>query len=386
MKRLAIITTHPIQYNAPLFALLASRKQVSIKVFYTWGPAVMEDKFDPGFNKKIQWDIPILEGYDYEFVTNKSLTPGSHHFKGIDNPQLIESVEKWGAEAILVYGWSFKSHLKVIRYFHGKIPVLFRGDSTLLNKQEGIKKLARKFFLKWVYSYVDYALFVGTNNKNYYLKHGLKENQLILALHAIDNDRFSEPDLKFTTAANEWKKQLKVNEGELTIVYAGKLDDNKNPDFIIELGKQLNNLPVKFIFVGNGEVENKLKLSVKNNEKFIFVDFQNQLIMPVVYRLGDFFILPSKSETWGLGANEAMASGVPVMLSNQVGGAVDLVDEGVNGIVFKLNDVEKCAAFITTIIIDPELLLKMKLAAKEKIKQFSFLNIAKSIEVICSKT
>lgn len=65
MKRLAIITTHPIQYNAPLFKLLTQRNNITIKVFYTWGKSVLENKYDPGFKKNIEWDIPLLDGYGF---------------------------------------------------------------------------------------------------------------------------------------------------------------------------------------------------------------------------------------------------------------------------------------------------------------------------------
>src|SRR5690242_286009 len=127
MRRLAIITTHPIQYNAPLFALLHARKVIEIKVFYTWGESVLHKKYDPGFGKVIEWDIPLLEGYPFEFLENVSVEKGSHHFKGIDNPFIISSVEKFNPDAILVYGWAFKSHLEAMRYFKKRIPVLFRG-------------------------------------------------------------------------------------------------------------------------------------------------------------------------------------------------------------------------------------------------------------------
>jgi hypothetical protein len=51
-KNLAIIITHPIQYYAPVFQLLA--KRCNLKVFYTWGEEVLKDKFDPGFGKIIE--------------------------------------------------------------------------------------------------------------------------------------------------------------------------------------------------------------------------------------------------------------------------------------------------------------------------------------------
>jgi hypothetical protein len=97
MKKLAIITTHPIQYNAPLFSLLNKRGKIRIKVFYTWGHAVLENKFDPGFGKNISWDIPLLEGYDHVFEKNISPDPGSHHYKGIDNPELTGHIKEWKA-------------------------------------------------------------------------------------------------------------------------------------------------------------------------------------------------------------------------------------------------------------------------------------------------
>ena len=73
MKKLAIVTTHPIQYNAPVFRMLQERNVIAIKVFYTWGEKVLENKYDPGFNRVIDWDIPLLNGYDYVMVNNKNI-------------------------------------------------------------------------------------------------------------------------------------------------------------------------------------------------------------------------------------------------------------------------------------------------------------------------
>ena len=140
MIKLAIITTHPVQYNAPLFRLLTERNNIKIKVFYTWSQTASGVKFDPGFGKTIEWDIPLLDGYEYNFVENISAKPGSHHYKGINNPTLIKEIKEWNADSLLVYGWNFKSHLKALCFFKNKIPVLFRGDSTLLDEKPGLKK------------------------------------------------------------------------------------------------------------------------------------------------------------------------------------------------------------------------------------------------------
>ena len=185
MKKLAIITTHPIQYNAPLFRLLTERNEIDIKVFYTWSQSAAGKKFDPGFGQDIEWDIPLLEGYEYTFVNNISTAPGSHHYKGINNPTLIKEIKEWGANSLLVYGWNFKSHLTAIRFFSKKIPVFFRGDSTLLDEKKGLKKIIRRFFLKYVYSHIYTAFYTGSANKAYFKAMGLKEQHSYTIAYCI---------------------------------------------------------------------------------------------------------------------------------------------------------------------------------------------------------
>lgn len=374
MNKIAVITTHPIQYNAPLFKLLALQPNTIVKVFYTWGAAVLENKFDPGFGKQVKWDIPLLEGYEYEFIENVSVRPGSHHKHGIDNPNIISRVEVFDPTALLVFGWNFKSHLKCLRYFKGRIPVFFRGDSTLLNEKTGFKTIARRWYLKRVYKNVDYALYVGENNKQYFLKHGLKPNQLIHAPHTVDNSRFTQPDDEYSNKAKLWKAKLGILPGEITVLYAGKLEPVKNPSFLLQLATYFKGLPVKIIIVGNGPLEKELKQNATGNEQVIFIDFQNQSLMPVVYRLGDIFIMCSLSETWGLGANEAMASGCVLVLSDKVGGAPDLVTDE-NGMIFSLSTPENCAAFIKQFITDKNKLAIMKAASRKISDRYSYQNV-----------
>ena len=379
MKRLAIITTHPIQYNAPMFKMLAERGHIEVKVFYTWGEAAI-NKYDPGFGKHIEWDIPLLKGYSFCFVKNIAAVPGSNSFKGIDNPTLIKEVKNWKADVVLVYGWSFKSHLKAIRYFHKKIPILFRGDSTLLTEKKGLRKFARTLFLKWVYSHVDYASFVGLQNKAYYIKHGLKEHQLVLAHHAVDNNRFAQPDEEYQESAKKWRQEMGVQPHELTILFAGKFEEVKNPGFIIDFARKMKGLPIKFILAGNGPLEKELKTLSVNSQNILFLDFQNQLKMPVVYRLCDLFILPSKSETWGLSVNEAMACGKAVLVSDRCGCATDLVVNGHNGYVFNINRSNDLLNNIKDLLVNKERVKIMGMASSKIVEDFSFLNTARAIE------
>ena len=159
MTRLAIVTTHPIQYYAPVFKMLSAQSNLEVMVFYTWGKDSLK-KYDPGFGKEIEWNIPLLEGYKYIFLKNTSADAGSHHFKGIINPDAINEIEKFAPDALLLYGWAYQSHLKILRHFHKNIPVYFRGDSNLTDVQPGLKGFMRALFLKWLYTQIDYAFYV----------------------------------------------------------------------------------------------------------------------------------------------------------------------------------------------------------------------------------
>ena len=317
MKKLAIVCTHPVQYNSPWFELLARRGKLAVKVFYTWSQTEQGPKYDPDFKKVVEWDIPLLSGYDHVFVPNAAKAPGSHHYQGVHNPTLNKTIAAWQPDAVLVIGWAFKSHLACLRHFKGKIPVLFRGDSTLLDEGKGFKTVVRRIFLTWVYRHIDKALYAGANNRAYFKAHGLKEKQLVPAPHAIDNNRF-------LTLSEQQKKTVEDLKSEL-LKLAERLAD---PRFV-------------FLLIGNGPLEEELKAKAAGDERIRFLPFQNQSAMPAVYALGTVFILPSQGpgETWGLGANEAMASGLPVVLSSKVGGAVDLVGE--NGLLFPAGETDE---------------------------------------------
>lgn len=383
MKCLAIITTHPIQYNAPLYKLLAQRKNIAIKVFYTWGDTVLKKKFDPGFQKNIEWDIPLLDGYDYEFVENIAVDKGSHHFKGIDNPTLIHQIEAWQADALLLYGWSFKSHLKLMRYFKGKKRILFRGDSTLLDetKKFSIKKIVRKFFLKWVYRKADIALYTGTANKHYYLKFGLKENQLVFAPHAIENSRFIKNPL------SGWRNKLAIPETAIVFLFAGKLETKKNPGLFLDAFIELEVPNTFLLIVGNGILEQQLKQKWQSlpqtlQHRIVFIDFVNQLAMPSLYNACDVFVLPSQGpgETWGLAVNEAMASGRAVLVSDKCGCAADLVINGKNGYTFQSGNKEDLKRKILLMATQKNMLVEMGGQSLSIISQWNFENVAAAIE------
>lgn len=377
MKKLAIITTHPIQYYAPVFKLLHERKNIHLKVFYTWGN-YNESKHDPGFGNRVEWDLPLLNGYPYEWVKNASTQPGSHHFRGIINPDLISRINNWQPDAILVFGWAYHSHLKVLRHFKNKLPVYFRGDSTLLDEKPDFKSVLKTICLKWIYRHIDHAFYVGTNNRAYFKKYGLQDNQLSFAPHAVDNNRFSINRAEEVTAL---KQRLGINNNDIIILFAGKLEEKKSPELLLSSFLTLNLPNTHLVFAGSGKLELLLKQKASAHNNVHFIGFQNQSVMPVAYQLCDILCLPSQGpgETWGLAVNEAMACGKAILVSDKCGCAIDLVRKK-NGVLFSSGSDTALKQALQKLASSKNTLTQLGENSRLLIKDWSFLKIVEHIE------
>jgi len=358
------------------------------KVFYTW-PQAINGFDDPDFKKKVKWNIPLLDGYAWEAVDNISKNPSSKSWSGIDCPMLVPRIEAFNPDAILIFGWNHKSHFRVMRYFKGKIPVWFRGDSTLLDEQLGIKRILRRVFLSWIYQHIDKAFYVGTNNKIYYKAHGLKENQLQYAPHAVENERFFDsPNRNYSEQAHKWRRSLGFSSDDIVLLFAGKFEPKKDPRILIDAVLQLNSKSnrtssskyIQLLLVGNGILESDIKRMSSGTEYIKMLPFQNQLKMPIVYRIADIFCLPSlgPGETWGLAVNEAMACERPVITSDKVGCATDLITNGKNGFIFKAGNIESLKIAIRKIAQYD--LHKWSAESHQRIMNYSYNKIADSIE------
>jgi glycosyltransferase involved in cell wall biosynthesis len=329
-RRLAIIVSHPIQYYAPLHQRLARRDDLAIKVFFTWhdGRTAVEDH---GFGLPVAWDLPLTAGYDFELVPNAARDAGTHHFFGLRNPSLVERVMAWRPDVVHVTGWGWLSHLAALHALHRrKMPILFRGDSHLLDAAPAWPHARMKqMLLRRVLSWPAAFLVVGEANRNYYRAFGVDAERLYPCPHSIDVGRFAQTAGPLEREAAGWRQQLEIPDDRCVVLFAGKFERRKRP---LELMRAVLALPdrrVMSIMLGGGELEHEVKaLAARAPDRFRVLPFQNQGQMPLAYRLADLFVLPSAyGETWGLAVNEALACGRPVLVSDRVGCAADVVDE-----------------------------------------------------------
>ncbi|KKI98517.1 glycosyltransferase family 4 protein [Prochlorothrix hollandica] len=374
--KLAVITSHPIQYYAPWFRYLNDHTEqlgLKIKIFYLWDFGVTE-KLDVGFKKSIQWDIPLLEGYEYEFVTNLSKDPGTHHFWGLQNPNLFKQVYDYQPNAVLLMTYNYASLYQFIwSWKKTNIPLVFRGDShRLFANQRSLKFKLKHNIIKFIYKNFSAFLYVGKANYDYFRIHGVPIEKLFFAPHSVNNDYFFEQAEQARIKTKIWKQELQIAEDNLVILFAGKLEEKKRPLDLLTAFTQANLSNTTLLFVGDGELDNKLKNQAKSFPNVKFAPFQNQSLMPRTYAIADLFVLPSYSETWGLAVNEAMCLSRPIIVSDHVGCASDLVIPDQNGLIFPAGNINELAQVIKKACANKERLKNWGKRSREIINDYSY--------------
>jgi len=370
--RLAIVTSHPIQYNAPWFRHLATRAEFSLRVFYLWDYGI-KPMFDPGFQQTIQWDIPLLAGYRYRFVPNKSPHPGTYRFLGLWNPSLVKEIRRYKPSVILMLGYNFASCIYlVLRVRH--TPLIFRGDSHRIVRRAGWREFLRRKLISLLFRQFSGFLYVGAANRDYFRYHNVPEHKLFRAPHSVENERFFAQAAQASTQAAAWKRELGIPERDLVILFAGKLEPKKRPLDLLRAFQAADMRDVSLLFVGSGPLEEQVKAVAAGDEKIFFAPFQNQTLMPRTYAAGDLFVLPSfgTSETWGLAVNEAMCLGRPIIVSDHVGCARDLVVSNQNGLVFPAGDISALTRCLRHAVSDPERLRNWGECSRRMIEEYSY--------------
>jgi glycosyltransferase involved in cell wall biosynthesis len=371
-KCLAVIASHPIQYAVPLYQRLARREDIAIKVFFTWH-AGREPVEDRGFRQRILWDVPLTSGYEFELVASTARNPGPYRFFGLRTPTLVERVIAWKPDLVLVNGWAWLSHLRALHAFARLgVRTLFRGDSHLLDKaRRGPRWWIKRRVLRRVFSWPAGFLVVGSANRAYYEAFGVDAARLHPCPHSIDVARFAEPAETLQREAARWRRELGISPEQTVLLYAGKFERKKRPVELMRTVGRLRRGDVVLVLVGSGELHGEIDaIAAQDPSRFRVLPFQNQSRMPLVYRLGDVFVLPSAyGETWGLAVNEAMSCGRPVVVSDRVGCAADLVDPDC-GRVFAWNDLASLERIIDGLVVGADSLSQMGRAAAVRAHSF----------------
>lgn len=389
-RRLAVLTTHPIQYQAPWLRALAGQPDIELQVFFCHQATPMQQAA-AGFGVEFDWDVPLLEGYSYRFLRNVAKRPMVAGFNGLDTPEIKRIIAAERFDAVLVCGWHFKSAWQAIRAcWRTQTPVMVRGDSHLYTQRHPVKKVLKNFLYRSFIPKFDACLAVGQWSKEYYLHYGARPERIFLVPHVVDEELFGREFVHWLPRRTELRRQWRLPEERVVFMFSAKFIDRKRPaDFVKAIaGAAKNGAPVAGFMVGDGPLRKECEaLAQQYGAPISFSGFLNQKEIVRAYVAADALVLPSDGgETWGLVVNEAMSCERPCFVSDQVGCGPDLVHAGETGGTFPLGDVAALAQLLATQASDRTGLVRMGIRARARAREHSVAmaveGVRQAIEVV----
>lgn len=322
-------------------------------VVFSYVPTSVEQGV--GFGKAFEWDVPLLDGYPWIKLDAFRL----HSMPGFAARPVVgiaKTLRNFKPDAALVLGWHEISMLQVIAALkiHG-VPTVVRGESNDLKARNpavrGLHRLLMRNF--------DSALAIGQANRRFFEKSGIDANRIIDAPYFVDNDRFVQRAAELNPHRNELRRQWSIPGDAFVALFSGKIQHKKRPiDFLEAVRRvQSKGLPVHALVVGDGDLRSEAEHYARaNGIRVSFAGFLNQSRISEAYVASDVLVLPSDhGETWGLVVNEAMASGLPAVVSDRVGCAHDLVLNGKTGFVFSFGHIDALSSVLGQLINSVEL-------------------------------
>jgi glycosyltransferase involved in cell wall biosynthesis len=375
--RLAYFVSHPIQYQAPLLRRIAREPDIDLEVFFSSDHTV-RGYVDEGFGVKVEWDVPLLEGYGSSFLPRWREAGKEPGFWRPLNHGIFERLQGGRFDAVWSHGYSNANSLRVIASAATVgIPVLLRAESTLHDRERGWPKLvAKKGFFRMLRPQVSAVLAIGEANARYW-RHYLGEEMPIFRMpYAVDNEFFQKRAAEVAGGRVALRAELGLAPGRPVILFASKLQERKCCADLVAAHRLLREPRPYLLIVGDGEERQRLDQQAAGDPdghaQIKFLGFRNQTELPRYFDLCDVFVLPSRHEPWGLVVNEAMNAGRAVVVSDDVGCQEDLVREGETGAVFPVGNVAALAAAIERVLATPETAARMGTAGRAHIGRFSF--------------
>jgi glycosyltransferase involved in cell wall biosynthesis len=372
--RVVIVTTHPIQYQAPLFRQLAKRLDLTVVFMMRQTP---KGQAASGFGVEFEWDTPLLHGYRHLFANNVAASPSSNHRNGIvleGHESLLASLRP---NVVMTMGWFPRGYLQVTSWAKRlKVPLVCRGESNLLSSGSLAKRISKLFYFPRFFRQFDAFAVIGRRNREFYRHYGVPEEKLYDAPYSVDTQFFENAFAKYRPPVRK--------PGPWRIGFAGKLISKKRPiDLVSAAAVCKLKDRIQLVIIGDGPLRTTLDaLAQKSGVDAEFRGFLNQSeIVAKGYADLDAIVLPSgENETWGLVINEAMTGGIPAIVSDMVGCAPDLIEPDETGYEFQSGDTTQLSQSIDRLVERLEAGHDFSCAVRKRISVYSLERTVAGIE------
>jgi glycosyltransferase involved in cell wall biosynthesis len=373
--RVLFVATHPVQYAAPLFRAISRHPQLDVTVAYCCLQGA-EAGYDPEFGIQVRWDVPLLDGYSWRQLPNRSFRPGLGRFFGLVNPGLWSLIRCGRFDAVVFHtGYMYATFwIGFLAAKFSGVPALFSTDATTLEPRRGSswKRAVKRVTWPLLFRFTDQVLVASTAGLEFMLSLGVPEELISLTPFVVDNDWWLEAAARADRAAvrGSWG----VASEEMVVLFCAKLQPWKRPLDLLHAFAKAAIPGAVLVFAGDGPLRERIEAEASALgvcEHIRILGFVNQSQLPGVYSAADLFVLPSEYDPCPAAVCESMLCGCPVVLSDQIRGRFDLVRRGTTGDIFPCADVEALASVLRALLNSREGLAEMGRAAQRRMSTWS---------------
>ena len=369
--RLAIVQGHTSQFDAPLYRLIASDDDVELTVYYTEKDVEL---FDPELGRQSGWSKSDYGGYHHRYL--------SHSLRGrvIDIFRLI----KTDPDLIIINGYTSALYLTIaVSAFLHRNKVGLRSDS-LPTPVRTWKSRVKKAVFSVLHSLFATGHPTGKLAAKNLQELGFSANALFRFPYCVDNDWLAAAASEHYRYRGDIKRGLGISPRSVVLVAVQKLIAREDPMTLLRAFHACSSqgLMVELVCVGDGALREDMEEYIVANRltSVHLVGYQQYRELPKFYSIADVFIHSARREPWGGSVGEAMACGLPVILSDQVGAGADLLTPGETGFVFQAGNCHQLQHHISTLVLDAGLRGAMSDACVRRIQGLHYREALKSIK------
>ncbi|ASW54492.1 glycosyltransferase [Plantactinospora sp. KBS50] len=353
-----LLIDHPVQYFAPGLRLLARQPGLRTRTYY--GRVSLDGAYDPGFGRRVRWSTDLYSGYDW-------WTPRGGRWRSWLGT--LRGLRRDRPDVLLSFGWTSRVCRAAFLYaLVTRTPILFFSDANIRDPRPlGWRGRLRRRLLRVAFRQAAGALAVGPANHAFYLAHGVPPERLYPGVDSADVDLFfAAADRRRRTPGH------RRADGPFVIGYVGKFIAVKAVHDLIEAVARLGpGIAWELWLVGDGPLRAELTALVARlglTGRVRMFGFRNTDEVPDLVAQLDVLVLPSHVEPRGLVAVEALAAGVPPVVSSVTGvwGPGDTVEHEVSGLVYPVGDVEALVGSLRRLIEDPGLRQRFVAAGRNR--------------------
>jgi glycosyltransferase involved in cell wall biosynthesis len=363
MKRRLVILTEIISpYRIPLFNALAQRGVVDLHVIF-----LAETDLDLR-----QWQIPKEEiRFSYQILPSWRRRIG--RYNALLNRGVGRALTKAAPDVILCGGYNYIASWQALFWARmHKIPFVLWSESNVQDLRRGhalVEFLKAEFLTKCSGFVVP-----GKSALEYLRAHKVEEGAVFVAPNAVDNDFFAAAAAAARQEAAKWRGEFILPERYF--LFVGRMVREKGVFELLSAYAKLDasmRQQIGLVFVGDGALRPQLELQAAAISPGVitFAGFAQREKLAVYYALAETVILPTYTDTWGLVVNEAMACGLPVIVSHVAGCVADLLRQDWNGLLVEPRDVSSLTSAMWTIADQPGLRASMGANSMQHISQYS---------------